>query len=112
MMNESILWEKRFADPLAVILGQLRTDWQMPGIMAALADQRLRAKAPATVVLAAVRAASNPKVRTPAVIPMEGEHWLEQATAPLTPPKYRGEFAGDPDDIPAYLAWLKGDVTA
>ena len=75
-MNEMITWEKRLADPLAVILAVLRSDWQVPGIMAALADPRLRDKNPAGVVRAAVKLASNPKVRTPAVLAMDGEHWM------------------------------------
>ena len=89
-MNETITWEKRIADPLAVILAALRPDWQMPGIMAALADQKLRDKPPAAVIVAAVRAAANSKVRTPAVIAMDGEHWQEPA-APLPtqiPPRF------------------------
>ena len=90
-MNETITtWEKRLADPLALILAVLRPDWQMPGIMAALADVKLRDKPPAAVIVAAVRAATSAKVRTPAVIAMDGEHWNDPAVVLPTqlPPRW------------------------
>ena len=76
-MNDKITWDKSTADALASLLGRLRPDWQMPGIMAALADERLRGRNPFAVARAAILAAGNPKVRTPAVIAMDGEHWNE-----------------------------------
>lgn len=75
-MNDEITkWAKRIADPIAVVLEQIRPDWQMPGIMAALADPKLRDLPADLVACAAIRAAANPAVRTPAVIPMDGAHW-------------------------------------
>jgi hypothetical protein len=61
------------ADAIAVLVHQLRPDWDIRGVMAALADCQDRDAA--TVAIAAVRAATTASNRTPAVIAMEGPHW-------------------------------------
>jgi hypothetical protein len=110
-MNEMITWEKRLADPLAVILAVLRSDWQIPGIMAALADPRLRDKNPAEVVRAAVKLASNPRVRTPAVLAMDGEHWRDYGEVRTLPqPVHQDPLLvpdADPDDPDAFAKALR-----
>lgn len=97
-MNDKItmIWDKPMADALTRLLALLRPDWQPPGIAAALADQRLRAKPPTEVALAAIRAGANSKIRTPAVIPLDGEHWngdvpVEHRDRPL-PPAYKPDI--------------------
>lgn len=69
------------ATTLAAFLHELRGDWDRPGIIAELG--KARAMAPASdLAIAAVRAASDPNNRTPAVIGMEGAHWRGSAVAP------------------------------
>lgn len=71
------------ARALARFLHELRQDWQTPGIVHALGQARALAPA-ADVALAAIRAASTPTNRTPAVIPLDGEHW-DTGRAPKPP---------------------------
>src|SRR3954454_14313821 len=70
------------AEALAAYLHAVRTVWDVPGIMAAL-QTTVQTRPWLTLDrLAAVstRAAKNPKARTPAVIPLEGQHWREDLT--------------------------------
>jgi hypothetical protein len=55
--------------------------WHKPGIEDALGRARDRASAP-DLALAAIRAASEPMNRTPAVIGMDGPHWREASKPP------------------------------
>ncbi len=78
------------ATKLAAFINALRPDWDKPGVIDALG--RARGKGSATAVaIAAIKAASSPTNRTPAVLHLDGEHWRtrpetnHQNTA--TPPK-------------------------
>lgn len=73
---------------LARFLHELRTDWDVLGIEAALQKARERGQAH-EVAQAAIRAAAVASNRTPAVIPMEGPHW--QPVAASTSTTYRPE---------------------
>lgn len=64
------------AHALAALLATLRPDWQPPGILKALSDARERSDA-WSLAHAALHAAQDPKVRTPAVIALAGEHWTK-----------------------------------
>ena len=59
---------------LVALLGQLRKDWGLPGIAAAIRKASLGASA-ADVAVAACRCAADPTMRTPALIPTPGPHW-------------------------------------
>lgn len=65
------------ADAIAILVSRLRPDWDVRGVMAALA--KVRDRDPFLAAVAAVRAAANPTNRTPAVIAMDGAHWLSPA---------------------------------
>lgn len=72
------------ASALAKFLELLRQrvpgpDWDKPGIEDALGRARGMAASPA-LAQAAIRAAENPANRTPAVIGMEGPHWVAAST--------------------------------
>lgn len=74
------------ASDLARFLERLRKrmsgdDWHKPGIENALGAARGRAPAP-DLAIAAIRAASEPTNRTPAVIGMDGPHWREASKPP------------------------------
>lgn len=58
----------------------IRPDWQVPGVLAALADAATMTRSPATLAEAAVRAASAEGNRTPKVIALPGAHWPSEAT--------------------------------
>ena len=59
---------------LVALLGQLRKDWGLPGIAAAIRKASLGASA-ADVAVAACRCAADESMRTPALIPTPGPHW-------------------------------------
>jgi len=59
---------------LVALLGQLRKDWGLAGITAALKKASLLGSA-AEVAVAACRCAANPDMRTPALIADPGPHW-------------------------------------
>lgn len=83
MMTTTI--SKRQTDAIAVLVAALRDDWDVRGIMAAL-DQ-LAHRDPTDVAIAAIRAARVRSNRTPAVIPMQGPHWLDPTSPnPATSP--------------------------
>jgi hypothetical protein len=72
---------------IAELIHQLRPDWDKPGLLTHLDTARLRVSVtPADLAIAAVKAADNPANRTPAVIPLDGEHWREH-NRPLTTPQ-------------------------
>ena len=59
---------------LTTLLHQLRKDWGLPGIAAAIRKASLGASA-ADVAVAACRCAADPSMRTPGLIPTPGPHW-------------------------------------
>lgn len=79
---------------LSHLLHEIRPDWGIPSMMRLLWDNRTHAPFPA-LVEAAVKTARNPEKRTPAVIFMDGKHWLtgEQERNPA----YTSAIGNDPD---------------
>jgi len=61
-------------EALTALLGQLRHDWDTPGIRAALARAAHLGTA-ADIAVAACRVAANPDAHTPGLIPAPGAHW-------------------------------------
>lgn len=59
---------------LAKFIHELRGDWDEPGLVDQISKAAIMASAPA-VAIAAIKAAASAKNRTPAVIPLDGEHW-------------------------------------
>jgi hypothetical protein len=71
---------------IAELLHHIRPDWDKPGILTHLDTARLRVGVtPATLAIAAIKAAANPTNRTPAVIPLDGDHWREHVRPLVTP---------------------------
>lgn len=77
MMMTTITREQ--ARALAELVHLLRPEWDAQGILAAVAKAREKASVD-VVCIAAIRAAATPTNRTPAVIPLDGEHWQQPAT--------------------------------
>lgn len=73
--------DQRQAQALAAFVNTLRPDWDAQGIYVALGKARDLGD-PATVAVAAIRAAATPTNRTPAVIPMQGHHWTTTSSSP------------------------------
>jgi hypothetical protein len=72
---------------LASFTHSIRDDWDIPGILHALGTARLRVGAtPADIAIATIKAAAQPSNRTPAIIPLDGDHWREH-NRPLTTPQ-------------------------
>lgn len=80
------------AEALAKFIHSLRPDWGEQGIVHALGQARGMAT-PATVAIAAIRAADTPSNRTPGVIPLPGPHWPVTGTTRRRPPT-RNETCG------------------
>lgn len=84
------------ARALAALVHELRQDWDVTGILPPLHAARNRST-PAGVAIAAIRAASDPSNRTPAVIAHEGVHWRDAAPRADAPrckvPGHEHEFA-------------------
>src|SRR6266498_3551837 len=68
------------AKHLTTLIGALRPDWDRPGIADAI--WRAKDRGNAIEVCAAAIRACTPLSRTPAVIPMDGNHWRETTTKP------------------------------
>ncbi|WP_206515563.1 hypothetical protein [Georgenia faecalis] len=83
--------EKNHAQALAAFITTLRPDWDPQGVYVALGKARDHGDA-AQVAIAAIRAATTPTNRTPAVIPLQGDHWAVSST-PGTPAPHRGTRA-------------------
>lgn len=82
----------RQGQALARFIHELRGDWDVPGIESALGQ--VHDKAPADVIAcAAVRAATVPSNRTPAVIAFDGPHWRTTPDAPR--PHFDGPTAAE-----------------
>jgi hypothetical protein len=76
---------------LAAFVAAIRDDWDTPGLMKAFETARLRVGVtPADLAVAAIHASANPKNRTPAVIPLDGDHWREH-NRPLDTPTPAGK---------------------
>lgn len=75
--------DQRQAQALAAFVNTLRPDWDAQGIYVALGKARDLGD-PATVAVAAIRAAATPTNRTPAVIPMQGHHWTTTSSSSPT----------------------------
>ena len=65
---------KSQGEALTALLHQLRKDWGLPGIAAAVRKASLGASA-ADVAVAACRCAADLTMRTPGLIPTPGPHW-------------------------------------
>ncbi|GAA3705857.1 hypothetical protein GCM10023081_47080 [Arthrobacter ginkgonis] len=74
------------AQTLANFIHTIRRDWDPAGITEALGRARHRGT-PDQIAHAAIRAAGNPKNRTPGVIPLDGEHWRNPWQPPDPTPK-------------------------
>ncbi|WP_102508142.1 hypothetical protein [Sanguibacter massiliensis] len=72
------------AQALAALIATMRPDWQTPGILKALSDARARGTG-WDLAHAALYAAQDPSVRTPAVIALPGDHWRGRAIGDGTP---------------------------
>ncbi len=70
------------AKHLTTLIGALRPDWDRPGIADAI--WRAKDRSNAIEVCAAAIRACTPLSRTPAVIPMDGNHWRETTTKPTS----------------------------
>src|SRR6266540_4793694 len=68
------------AKHLTALIGALRPDWDRPGIADAI--WRAKDRGNAIEVCAAAIRASAISNRTPAIIPMDGNHWRENAPKP------------------------------
>lgn len=95
MMTDFITKDQ--AEALAALVHQLRPDWQTQGIMSALA--KVRDRGPAfDVAHAALYAAADPTIRTPAVIAMGGEHWMRGKGLGETTASTTGRYARCPNE--------------
>ena len=83
---------------LTALLHQIRKDWDLPGIRAALGRATHLGSA-ADLAVAACRCAADPEMRTPGLIPQPGAHWHGTATgkrmAPTMCPDHPAHKAGD-----------------
>lgn len=68
---------------VAAFVNELRPDFGIPGIMAALEKALDRGSADELAV-AMIRVAGSPKARTPMVVTMDGPHWTGGDQAPAT----------------------------
>src|SRR6185437_8929828 len=69
---------------------ELRPSWDTDGVRKALEHPDLASVNENAVTLAAIRAATDGKVRSPGVIPSPGPHWDERPANPPTqlPPRF------------------------
>lgn len=98
-------------EALVALLGQLRKDWDLPGIRAALTKAAPLGTA-TEVAVAACRVAGNPNARTPALIPEPGSHWQGTTVAarpvPVWCPDHHGQPAGRCGECAAALVPAPG----
>lgn len=83
---------ERQRQTLAALIHELRPDWDIRGVIAALDDIRISKERVADVALASIRAATDTNAKTPGVIPTAGPHWEERTMPPLLlqPPLFPG----------------------
>ena len=83
---------------LTALIYQLRKDWDLPGIRAALTKAATLGTA-ADVAVAACRCASDLEMATPGLIPQPGQHWQGTTVAkrpiPVMCSEHSGHKAGD-----------------
>lgn len=60
---------------LAAFVARIRTDWDQPGILAAIAKAQTLGT-PVQVARALINLADNTDLRTPAILAQPGSHWL------------------------------------
>jgi len=88
---------KSQGEALTALLHQLRKDWGLPGIAAAIRKASLGASA-ADVAVAACRCAADLTMRTPGLIPSPGPHWqgtpAGSRLAPVMCASHKDEKAG------------------
>lgn len=95
MMNRSQ------GEALTALLHQLRKDWDLAGIRAAL-QKAATLGSPVDVAVAACRVAGNPEAKTPGLIPQPGTHWQGLAAgktiaAPMCPEHEQHKAAACPE---------------
>lgn len=91
------------ATALAELLCTIKPNWNIRGVIVSGLGPLAKHPAPLEVIAwAAIRAARDPEVLTPAVIPLNGPHWNlaeRPATPRLTPdlecPRHVGKWAGN-----------------
>lgn len=83
----------KLREALIGVITELRPSWDSDGVRKALEHPDLASVNENAVTLAAVRAATDGKVRSPGVIPSAGPHWDEKPANPATqlPPKWESE---------------------
>ena len=80
----------KLREALILVIVELRPSWDADGIRKALEHPDLASVNENAITLAAVRAATDGKVRSPGVIPSQGPHWDERPANPPTqlPPRF------------------------
>lgn len=81
-------------EALVALLGQLRKDWDLPGIRAAVQKSGDLGNA-VDISVAACRLAGNHDAKTPGLLPMPGNHWQGTTVATKPVPKNCDEH-GEP----------------
>lgn len=89
--------------PVAELLCILKPSWNVRGVMTRGLAPLERHPAPLPVIVwAAIRAAQDPEILTPAVIPLNGPHWnladrppIPRLTPDLECPTHPGQWAGN-----------------
>lgn len=76
---------RALAQLVALLSGDKR--WDVAGVRSALSKARHKAPA-AALAIAAIRCATNPDAKTPAVIGMDGPHWSTGGTVTTTDHRY------------------------
>jgi hypothetical protein len=77
---------KTEAQALATFISRVRTDWDHPGVMAAIHKARDLGSA-AAIGAALCRLAENTQLRTPALLAEPGAHWAGTTVATRQPPQ-------------------------
>lgn len=78
------MMSKRQAQALSAFIESMRPTWDAPGVMAQLS--KVARMNEWDTAMAALRAAANPKVKSPGVIPvLNGPHWRERVSEPGAP---------------------------
>jgi hypothetical protein len=73
------------AQALASFISRVRTDWDHPGVVAAI-TKAAPLGTPADIGTALCRLAANAELRTPAILADPGTHWADTTVAKRTPP--------------------------
>lgn len=73
------------AEALANLLHTIRPDWDTPGIIHTLHQNRTHPAPYHTIATTAVKQATNPNTRTPVAIFLNGPHWPPTTQTQLPP---------------------------